>query len=173
MADLAIQKTTMPLSDLPPVFVSDFSDTPKYFLKYRIVADDKKTHWSTLYTVQGQTIDELRNGVATAATVTSDNSKIRVSWTLPGLLSNFRTFDVFVSWSTDNSTFDSYTLASKSNVGTTATIEIPSGKKYVKVIIQLESIKHIRNSNITLYESSVGVTTVNSTNGGVIGVDVL
>lgn len=145
MADEGIKKVTATGDTLPPLIVTNSTDVGKYYLRFRIISEDrsKRSAYSPINIVDGV---DLANVITVGNPVKyqyySDTDSFRINWTVPSEIKQTR-FDVYARWHSSDAT-----LANWEYVGTVAgaqsTLKIKNA--YVQVRIQLETSPHIINN---------------------------
>lgn len=136
MADAGIKKLIIPKNQLPPV-----GDNNEYFLRYRIISDDKNrsSHWSPIFSAAAETIELVSGNV-----FVNGNSST-VIW---GDANNRPKYDIFVKF--DGGTYQYHGTSPIHTYGF-----INTGTTNVRVAVQVESINKERNTNLTIFESSI------------------
>ena len=149
MVDVGIKKATILGKDLPPIFVRNTSDVGQYYLRFRIMSEDRsrRSAYSPINVVNAQDI----SGQALEYQYYSDASSFRINWTVPNIVKSTR-FDVYARWS-DATPSGAYTFVG-TVAGAQATLEIPAtNKANVQVRVQVETSPHIINDPATVFET--------------------
>jgi hypothetical protein len=167
--DNNLTKVIIPPQNLLSVNVSDDinSDSSQYFVRYRIVSEDKsrKSAWSPIYTVLARTVsDMLTSSQQTASYKTViQGSRVELSWEVPSIL-KFPKYDVYVQWQDEDndpiSTSGSTNYYQYLDTSSTKTLNIPipsnltATPRYVKIWIQVETSPKNRSNAAKLLETS-------------------
>lgn len=165
MTDKNIKKVILPPSKLLSANVEEGSLVAKYLVRYRVISEDKSrtSAWSPKYAVEARTVQNIIDGATVPYTIFSNGDRLTLSWTTPQALTS-PTFDIYVSWSVDNSTWTDYEFA-----GTAAaesfTVAVESGKKYVKFWNQITTFPKNRSNAAKLFETD-STSTAYRINGG-------
>jgi len=149
VVDVGIKKATILGKDLPPIFVRNTSDVGQYYLRFRIMSEDRsrRSAYSPINVVNAQDI----SGQALEYQYYSDASSFRINWTVPNIVKSTR-FDVYARWS-DATPSGAYTFVG-TVAGAQATLEIPAtNKANVQVRVQVETSPHIINDPATVFET--------------------
>lgn len=165
MADKNIKKVILSQEKMLSANVEAGSDIAKYLVRYRVISEDKTrtSAWSPKYAVEARTVQNIINDATVPYTVFSNGDRLTLTWTTPSELTA-PTFDVYVSWSTDNSTFTDYYFAgTASSQSFTAAVE--SGKKYVKFWTQITTFPKNKSNAAKLFETT-STSTAYRINGG-------
>lgn len=158
MADKNIKKVILPPSKLLSANVEEGSQIAKYLVRYRVISEDKSrtSAWSPKYAVEARTVQNIIGNVTVPYTIFSNGDRLTLSWTTPETLTS-PTFDIYVSWSTDNSTWTSYEFA-----GTAAaesfTVAVEPGEKYVKFWNQITTFPKNKSNAAKLFETDSAST---------------
>jgi hypothetical protein len=165
MADKNIKKVILPQSKLLSANVEEGSSVAKYLVRYRVISEDKTrtSAWSPKYAVEARTISSIINNAAVPYTIFSNGDRLTLSWTTPDALVS-PTFDIYVSWSVNNSTWSQYAFAG-SVTAESFTIAVKSGEKYVKFWTQISTFPKNKSNAAKLFETS-SVSTAYRINGG-------
>jgi hypothetical protein len=136
MADAGIKKLTIPKNQLPPV-----GDNNEYLLRYRIISEDKNrySYWSPIFSATAPEVETVDGEL-----IISGNTST-VIW---GDENTRPKYDIFVK-------FDggSYIYHGTSPIHTYSFIN--TGTINVRTAIQVEGINKVRNSELTIFESSI------------------
>lgn len=165
MVDTGIKKATVLGKNLPPIFVRNSTDVGKYYLRFRVVSEDrsKRSAYSPINIVDA---DDISNQ-SLKYQYYSDASSFRINWTVPSIIKSTR-FDVYARWS--NSTPSGAYSFIGTVAGSQATLEIPAtNKANVQVRIQVETSPHIINDPATVFVT--GVLSTAQTNITVTAID--
>ena len=139
MADRGIKKVVIPKSTLPSV-----TSDNKYFVRYRIVSQDKNrvSAWSPTFELNAITPTPL---LASNVTSSINNKLVNIAWIDPELRNNY---DIFI----------------KSDSGAYAYYGTVTGQSYsfltnattsIQFAIQISSISKEKSETIEIYESGV------------------
>jgi hypothetical protein len=165
MADKNIKKVILPPSKLLSANVEEGSLIAKYLVRYRVISEDKTrtSAWSPKYAVEARTVQNIINSATVPYTIFSNGDRLTLSWTTPDALKS-PTFDIYVSWSENNSTWTEYSFA-----GTAAaesfTVAVKSGQKYVKFWNQITTFPKNKSNAAKLFETD-STSTAYRINGG-------
>jgi hypothetical protein len=147
VVDVGIKKATILGKDLPPIFVRNTSDVGQYYLRFRVISEDRsrRSAYSPINIVNAQDI----SGQALEYQYYSDASSFRINWTVPSIVKSTR-FDVYARWS-DSTPSGAYTFIGTVS-GAQATLDIPAtNKANVQVRVQVETSPHIINNPATVF----------------------
>lgn len=154
MTDKNIKKVIISPSELLAINVEDPSKST-YLVRYRIVSEDKTrvSAWSPKYEINARTIPTILGSTTVPYNVFSNGDRITLTWTTPDIV-KINSFDVYVSWSTDNSTWTNDVTYPQNTQNSSFSIAIPSGKKYVKFWVQAETYPKTKSSAAKLFETT-------------------
>jgi hypothetical protein len=170
MADAGIKKVTIAGSTLPPIIVTNATDVGKYYLKFRVVSEDrsKRSAYSPVTIIDG--VDVSGNDVK--CQYYSDEQSFRINWTVPDIVKQ-TTYDVYVKWfdgATPPSTWTYHSTVTSAQ----ATLKIPAtNKANVQIMVQTETDPHIVNAPAKIFQtgslstSQTNITVTNIDGGGV------
>lgn len=165
MADKNIKKVILPSDRLLSANVEPGSLVAKYLVRYRIISEDKSrtSAWSPKYAVEARTVQGIIGSSVVPYTVFSNGDRLTLSWTTPSSLS-VPTFDIYVSWSVDDSTWTEYAFAGIASTES-FTLAVESGQKYVKFWTQITTFPKNKSDAAKLFETS-SKSTAYKINGG-------
>jgi hypothetical protein len=165
MADKNIKKVILPPEKLLSANVEAGSLVAKYLVRYRIISEDKTrtSAWSQKYAVEARTVQNIINNATVPYKIFSNGDRLTLSWTTPSTLTA-PTFDIYVSWSTDNSVWTEYSFAGTVPTGS-FTLAVESGKKYVKLWTQITTFPKNKSNAAKLFETA-STSTAYRINGG-------
>lgn len=165
MADKNIKKVIIPPEKLLSANVEEGALVAKYLVRYRVISEDKTrtSAWSPKYAVEARTVQNIIGESVVPYTIFSNGDRLTLSWTTPDVLTS-PTFDIYVSWSEDNSTWDDYIFAGTASAES-FTIAVESGKKYVKFWTQISTFPKNKSNAAKLFETSSS-STAYRINGG-------
>ena len=165
MADKNIKKVILSPDKLLSANVEEGSLVAKYLVRYRIISEDKTrtSAWSPKYAVESRTVQNIIGPVTVPYTIFSNGDRLTLSWTTPDTLTS-PTFDIYVSWSTDNSVWTDYSFAGTVSADS-FTIAVQSGKKYVKFWTQITTFPKNKSNAAKLFETT-SASTAYRINGG-------
>lgn len=165
MADAGIKKVTATGDTLPPLIVTNSTDVGKYYLRFRIMSEDRgrRSAYSPVNIIDGLDV----SGQPLEYQYYSDASSFRINWTVPEIIKQTR-FDVYARWS-DSSPSGAYTFVG-TVAGAQATLDIPAtNKANVQVRVQIETSPHIINDPATVFVT--GALSTAQTNITVTAID--
>lgn len=151
MADAGIKKATVLGESLPPIIVRNGTDVGKYYLRFRVMSEDRlrRSAYSPINIVDADDV----SGQSLEYQYYSDASSFRINWTVPESIQQTR-FDVYARWSNSTPT-GAYAFVG-TVAGAQATLQIPAtNSANVQIRIQVETNPHIINSPATVFETGV------------------
>jgi|694.fasta_scaffold00107_86 hypothetical protein len=139
MADRGIKKVVIPKSTLPSVTLDN-----KYFVRYRIVSQDKNrvSAWSPTFELNAITPTPL---LASNVTYSINNKLVNIAWIDPELRNNY---DIFIKSDSGAYTYYGTVTGQSYSFLTNATTSI-------QFAIQISSISKEKSEILEIYESSV------------------
>ena len=159
MADAGIKKVIIAPETLPPVNIVD--DTPKHFVRYRIVSEDKSriSAWSTINQLIARDIPTVLDNVFPTINIVSTSGLVTLAWETPDILKTAQ-YDVYVSWhlssgsTTPNYVYAGSVIATKNN---TFSITIPTDDNYSKMYarVQVASSPKIISDSVKVSETTL------------------
>lgn len=139
MADSGIKKVVIPKSTLPSV-----TSDNKYFVRYRIVSQDKNrvSAWSPTFELNAITPTPL---LASNVTYSINNKLVNIAWIDPELRNNY---DIFIKSNSSAYVYHGTVTGQSYSFLTNATTSI-------QFAIQISSISKEKSETLEIYESSV------------------
>jgi hypothetical protein len=99
MADSGIKKVIISPEALASVNIAGDEGALKYFLRYRIVSEDKSriSAWSPIHELQARPVSSIIGSSVPTLNVVNNNNIITLTWTTPDAL-KVTEYDIYISW---------------------------------------------------------------------------
>jgi hypothetical protein len=145
MVDSGIKKATISGENLPPIFVKNATDVGKYYVRFRVVSEDRSRR-SAYSPTNIVSATDLTQVITVDNPVKyqyySDTDSFRINWTVPSEIKQTR-FDVYARWHSSDATLADWVFVG-TVAGAQSTLNIEGA--YVQVRVQVETNPHIINN---------------------------
>lgn len=160
MADANIKKVIVSPQSLAAVNI--VGDNPKYFVRYRIVSEDKSriSAWSPIFELDARPVPDILNNVTQTPGVIINNNLITITWTTPDELKTAK-YDVYVSWNnhpaslTKNYSYVGSVQATKNNSFSLPKLD---GYNRMYVRIQVSTSPKVISDSALVAETATAIT---------------
>ncbi len=152
-------KLLIPISSLPPVSASSLSASvgqESYFIRYRILTDDRNTssYWSNIYQISASSALAV-----TEPSVSILSGAVNIAWTSASA-SNVNEYDIWLSWAHSSKSYVQYSVSDKVLTSASATITTTVNHNFeVGELITVAGIDTVFDGNYTIIAKTANTIT--------------
>lgn len=168
MADKNIKKVIVPPEKLLSVNVNDRTNTSQYFVRYRVISEDKtrQSAWSPVYQVQARTVNDIIGDQDTRYNIFSNGDRVTLTWTPPAILKT-TAYDIYTQWyAADGTILEPYSYSGTSTTNS-FNIGVKQNALTVKFWIQVSTFPKLQSTSAMIKETDQA-TTIYKISGGTI-----